>query len=235
MRPSPVLVSFLVCPRQILWVQGLAIVGLIVLHVISQWFCVVGGHCWVFGLTDKLDLNSENSLGAILSALFLLLNSGLLAVIAHHSGLPDQRLQRDFALLSGCFAFLALDEAVGIHELCMWPVRSTFHLSGWLYYSWVLPYAGITVLLAFYFLRLLWRLPPRTSWGLVASGVIYVTGAMGIECWSAAVAREVSEHSLAYVAVSTLEESFEMLGVYWLTRVLLQYLSQLAAQGGSTD
>jgi hypothetical protein len=61
------------------------------------------------------------------------------------------------------FLFLSIDTMVSIHESLVFPVRKFFGASGFLYYSWVIPYGVVLVFFIIAYSKFLFQLPKRTS------------------------------------------------------------------------
>ena len=179
----------------------------------------------------RFDLGHEPSLPAWYSSLALLACGVLAAVIA-------AVVRRDrvwWGLLGLLFAALALDEAVMIHEMADGVSREALGGGGVLYFTWVVPGLIFTAAVCALFARFLWRLPARTRRRFVVAGGTFVVGAVGMEMAAGAV---VDSHpteaagiaSPAHIAVQTVEETLEMLGVLLF---LVAELDYLAAAAGS--
>jgi len=179
---------------------------------------------------NKLDLDLEvNNLPTWYQSSTLLLSSFLLAVITLVKRAEKDIDYRYWAGLSLVFLYLSMDEAVAIHEQLTMPLRTSFHLGGLLYLSWVIPAGILLLLFALLYFKFLFRLPEPTRNLLIASGVIYVAGAIGIEMVGADYLN--ATHDLPtyvidfrYVLLTTLEEFLEMAGVLLFIYSLLSYL-----------
>lgn len=105
------------------------------------------GHDRLLGLIPLFNLDGQGNVPAVYSAL-LLLCSALLTVIAVASrkraawGVPH------WFGLAVVFLFLAVDEALSLHERLTEPLRSALNTCGFFHYAWVVPYAAATLLLA---------------------------------------------------------------------------------------
>ena len=169
--------------------------------------------------------------------LSMFLAAGMLAVIAF----SETRQRRTPSLhlywwgLSLIFLFLACDEAIMLHERLIEPIRDRFHLSGFFYYAWVLPYGIFALIIFALYLRFLLRLPREIAWLLVISGSMYVGGALGMEMvggWYVEQhlgAEHTVRHSQIEVAFQTVEESLEMMGIVVFIYTLARYA---AGNGG---
>jgi hypothetical protein len=172
-----------------------------------------------------LHLGREQTLPAVYSTVLLLLAAALLALIgqiSRTSGRPYSLYWYGLALV---FTFLAIDEAVEIHEQLIEPVRSAFDTSGLLYYAWVIPYViGLLVLVVVY-ARFLLHLPRRTALGFVVAGTIFVLGAVVMESLTGLVAGPSNdERGIVFQALQATEEVLEIAGVIIFISVLLAYI-----------
>jgi len=124
------------------------------------------------------------------------------------------------------FLFLAMDEALEIHEQFAGPVRSALDItSGPFYFAWVIPYGVALLIFLAAYLKFLIELPARTRLLFVSAGCIYVTGAIGFELLGGSHSALSGKENLMYVALSTSEEVFEMGGILIFVYALLSYIS----------
>jgi hypothetical protein len=173
------------------------------------------------------DLDGETNFPAFYSSLALLFSSLLLFYVAF----SHRDVKRDFVawlLMALGFLFLSLDEAAMLHEMLAGTARRSLDLSGLLYNAWVIPYGIIMILGGILYLPFLLRLPKPTLLLFVVSGVIFVSGAVGVEMfegkWEAIHGTENMTYDL-YVAV---EEFLEMFGVALFIYALLRYIADTA-------
>ena len=127
--------------------------------------------------------------------------------------------------LAVIFLFLAVDETAKIHERFLIPVRTAFDLTGLLYDAWVVPYGIAVVVFVIAFSRFLFRLPKETTRWFIASGAIYVTGALGFEMLGAKYVESYGEENIVYAMIYTCEELLEMFGIALFVYALLAYIS----------
>lgn len=93
------------------------------------------------------------------------------------------------------------------------PVREALGTSGFLYYAWVIPFGLITLVIGAIYLRFLIRLDKTTRYLFIFSGMIYVTGAIGMEIFEGKINEQGGYMNFSYVLLVTVEESLEMLGL----------------------
>jgi hypothetical protein len=178
------------------------------------------GHS-LFGLGDYFDFGIEHNIPTMYSALAILLASALLALIARAS----DKQEGYWIALSFIFLFLALDEATAIHESIGDYFENYIEATGLIYFMWVVPYGVAVLVIGLAFLRFVLSLPKQTRNRFILAGVIFITGAMGIEMPGAAVAEEYGTDTVLYSVLYTFEELFEMLGIVLFNFALLSYLT----------
>ncbi len=178
----------------------------------------------------KLNLDKEvNDLPTWYQSSTLLVSSVLLLVI----GLARRELKdkdaKYWGLLSLIFLFLSLDEAVSIHEQMTMPLRTTFHLEGFLFLSWVIPASFLVAVLGIVLSRFLFRLPSSTRNLMILSALIYLAGALGVEMVGANYMFMMNDppdigSNFTYAIITTVEEFLEMTGIVVFIYCLLTYL-----------
>lgn len=169
------------------------------------------------------NFDSETSIATFYSSLILLFSSFLLFIIyVQKRRLGNKAIS--WLLLSLIFLFLSVDESVSIHERFISFYRNKFNLSGFLYFSWVIPYGILAILLFFYFIPFLINLEKRTTMLFVLSGFVFVSGAIGMELLGGKYF-ETNGKVWQYTIFYTIEESLEILGISIFIYSLLRYIS----------
>jgi hypothetical protein len=110
-------------------------------------------------------------------------------------------------VLAGAFLYISLDEAIEIHEHA-----SFFDTSGVLYFSWVIPAAGLVLVFGLLFLPFLRRLRPESRKAFVLAGALYVGGALGMELPLGWWTERAGDHNLVYGLIDWVEETLELCG-----------------------
>ena len=201
-----------------------------------------------------LDLDSESGLGTWYSALAILACAAVAYILSRaEEAKSSRRFWGGAALLA---AFLALDEAVGIHEHFTVIGKMLTSGDGIFRVSWWAPYLlALTPVLIAMAPGLL-RLDTATRNRLVVAGVIYVAAAVGLEIiessqydaflhqhglligtdadWArvAPIIRADPVFMHDYSLLVLAEETLEMLGVALALRALAMRAAQLNAQLG---
>ncbi len=111
------------------------------------------------------------------------------------------------------------------------PIGGRSDARGALYFLWVVPYGVATVVIGLAYLKFVWALPKRTRLHFIMAGVIFLTGALGVEMLGAREADLYGYDTVIYCFLYSVEEMLEMLGVVLFIYALLSYLAQL--QGGA--
>lgn len=171
-------------------------------------------------------LDGERNIPTAFSTFLLLAAALLLAFITTLERSRPGSMVLHWSVLSGGFAFMAIDEAWSFHEKLTAPMRAMLgndHL-GIYYYAWVVPAIALLLALGLFFLRFLLRLPPRTRLSFLLAGAIYVGGAVGIELIEGRFDELHGDRNLISGITGSIQETLEMTGVIVFIWALLVYL-----------
>lgn len=213
----------------------------------------VGGQFlkYVFGYTpDKFlalfDLSLELNIPTFFSLLLLLFASFLLAGIALLQAKEKNPDVQKWVVLSLGFLYLAYDDGFHVHEDLVAVIRPLLGDGrlGIFYYAWIVPAIPLLFVLALFFRKFLFRLPPVTRNTFIVAALCYLGGCIGFEM----VGGYYDEahggfDSLPYNMISTVEEGLEMTGVIVFIYALLEYVGasygvlrfRLLSSSGSPD
>ena len=223
-------------PRVVTSVLVAVLVVLLAAHAASQYARFALGMGSLRGLTSRVYLGAEASVPAWFTASLMLDASQLLFVIGYarrQVGAPDVW---HWLVLAAIFILLSIDEAAEIHEAVSSAFTGVF---AWLAqgvggafvpllqkpgYHWVVGGAMLAGGVGIAYLRFLWALPPRTSRGFVLAGVLYVAGAIGFELIGGSYSAQVGADNVVFVALMTIEESLEIIGLIVFVHVLLVHV-----------
>lgn len=179
-------------------------------------------------LAELFHLNLEGNVPALFSAALWL----LAAVLAYRaSGVLRARGDAKAAAWTGLallFAYLGVDEGAALHERVGVVIKAHIPLTGFFYYGWVLAGIAFLCLMSLLFLPLMLRLRPGFALRFVASGAVFVSGALGAEMLGAAVESGWLADfplGLTWTRIVIIEETLEMTGLVLLTHTLLAVLS----------
>lgn len=191
----------------------------------------------LFSLVQLFDVKKEESIPTWYSEVLLLLCSALLAVIFLAIRREGGRRAGYWLGLSAVFLFLSADEGSSIHEkmgqLGKFILAAIgIDQSGFLTYAWVVP-AALVLVLALVYLRFFFGLPTKYRLLFLAAGIVYVGGALVLESISAFYVSLYSGQQAmtggqraTVIAITTAEESAEMLGAVLFVYALLSYLRE---------
>lgn len=184
------------------------------------------GHNFLHGILPLFDLDGEGNLPTLFSTLLLMACAALLGCIAAHERRRHGPFAFRWTVLAAGFAFMAVDEFAKVHELFDEPMQALMgeSASGWLLYTWVVPYAIAVVALGIYFLKFVWHLPKSTRIRFCVAGAVYVGAALGIEFLEGAEASVHGEGSVGYAVLTTAQEMLEMTGLILFIDALLRYI-----------
>lgn len=176
-------------------------------------------------IEDFFHLDREANLPSWLSSTLWLLSAGCALMIAF--GLrKGRRYWQGLAIL---FVFLSLDEAAMFHERFGGAFGEIFSAGDYLFFNWLLYGIIFVLVIGAIYLPFLFRLPRLTRHGLILSGAVFVSGAIGVEMIGAAVHAGVIPlgSSRMFWGIHVIaEEGLEMLGVALLIRTLLRHMAE---------
>ena len=149
--------------------------ALLLAHVISQLgiYSFGADKHWL----DALNMDRELNLPTLFSTGLML----LIAVLLHRLQTTNgSESPSDWRLLSRIFVFLALDEALQIHEILIFP-GLRHHIHPALASTWVIPYGLLVLVLLWRFRTFLRTLPAEFASRALQAGAVYVGGTIGME------------------------------------------------------
>jgi hypothetical protein len=169
-------------------------------------------------------LDKEANIPTFYSFLALLFSSILLGAIAHAKNLDSSPYKQHWKILSFIFLYLSLDEAGQLHEKLIPPLRSLLNATGFLFYTWVVPFGFLVVIFLLSYSKFLFHLPVSTKKLFVAATALYIGGAMGMELVGGYIFTLKVLPPISYAISTTLEESLEMLGIVVFIHALISYI-----------
>lgn len=211
-------------PARILKTLGIIILVLTILSLMGQYSRFVFGHGRLLGFVPEFWLDGENNIPTYFSALLLLSSSLLLGVIAHLVRHTRDTFYRHWIGLSLIFCYLSIDEISSLHERTIEPVRAVLGTGSVFYFAWVIPALALLAVFAVVYLRFFWHLPRHWKGLFAASGLVYVSGALGMELVGGWYREGLPDQNLTYAFITTIEEVLELVGVSLFIYTLLGYL-----------
>ena len=177
--------------------------------------------------TELTYLDSEMNIPAIFSGFMLLLSSMIIGFIWYLE--KNLKNGKYWLILSGGFFFMFLEEVFEIHEKITAPIQEMIghdHL-GFFKYSWIIPYAIISLAVGLYFIKFLFSLPKKTAKRFLIAGIWYVVAALGIEGITGISADYFGNtDNFMYLISMTIEEASEMYAISFFIFALLKYIQQ---------
>lgn len=175
-------------------------------------------------ILDLFSVNLEESLPTWYSTINLFLAASLLAWIALSKRLHHEPQGVYWIGLSAIFFYLSMDEGSAIHETASGPLQRAFDTSGFLEFGWLILGVPLVLIFGIAYFRFWLRLPAGTRTLFAIAAALYVGGAIVIEAISANVYSAAGGSNFLYLAIATVEELCEMLGVVVFIYALLDYL-----------
>ncbi len=208
------------------WLFGIAILLLLINWLLIFLTKIMGlKGFFINALSYYFDAGQEGNIPTLFSTLILSFAACIL-LITYRITAKRKKIQRIYWLgLGAIFIFLTIDESTQVHEQFNKLQGSVGDRSGYLYYSWILPYAIAAVALGLFFIRFLITLPWRTKKGFVFSGLLYVSAALGFELFEGRVMVVYGADHLYSSLLCSVEEFLEMTGIILFIHTLLVHIS----------
>lgn len=239
LSPRKLFRGLLVCILAIVTISTIA-------EIVKYRVGITPTNTYYFQATSRvLYVDSEQSVGTLFSTLQLAAAAMLLAIITRQNWQSRGYRSGRWMLLTIIFVAMTVDEACSIHELTirgMAGLRNYF-TSGYFFYTWVLLGIVFVVAFALLYIPFLFRLPRRTARDFVIGGALFVAGAVGMEMIGGNYTQLYGRQTLGFVALATIEETLEMVGIAVFVKALLEYLQlnhrvltvRVGEPGGSSD
>lgn len=193
-------------------------------------FLSVAGYITRFHLGYNSKLISGFSLGyeanfpTYYQSLSLLFCAVLIMFVAFGKAGKRMRYTSHWFFLSAIFVYLSADEMLQVHEKLIVPVRTALHTSGLLYFAWVIPFGILLTVFLLLYIKFLLNLPGKTRNLFIASGAVFILGAIGVEMLGGRYCDLHGSNNFAYVMYQTVEESLEMFGIVLFAYALADYI-----------
>lgn len=179
------------------------------------------------GLLERFSgLTTTRSIATWLTAV-LLFSIGLLALLA---GVVDRSRRRGWRLISFASILLSAEEIVGLHEIREHVARTpTDRPPSVISLIAALAIAALGFAVLTPFLR---SLPSQIAMRMVGAGLLMVVGAIALQFVGALTEIERGSDSLAFVAIHTMEEFFELMGFAVFASAVVRHLISLESPPG---
>lgn len=177
-------------------------------------------------LVQAFFLDRESSVPTIFNYSLLVAACGLLFFVARMAFTFNNSKRYHWLILGFVFLLLSFDEAAQIHEKLVEPMRKFFNASGIFHFAWIIPGMAFVTIFAFAYLNFLRTLPARIALMMILAGVLYVSGAIGMEMVGGWADASGLRTTWAYIWAVTFEEGLEMFGVAIFCTAILILLSE---------
>ena len=168
------------------------------------------------------DFDVEGNIPTMFSTLLWLISGSLLYLVSRIE-IPKYRIH--WLLLALVFIYLGIDDGVELHEKLSAPIKELINTSGYLTFGWIIPYTTILLLMSLLYFRFLTQLPRSTMIQFTLAGVIFLSGAIGLEILSGPFYSEIGEQSTVFKLFYSFEEVLEMIGMALFIRALINHLT----------
>lgn len=229
--------ALVVSPRRVVtWLMG-AIGVLLTLHLATQIARFQFGRPTLMGMTERVYFGAEASIPAWFSS-SLMLGCALLLLWTAAETSRRRRADAWYWFMFGIvFVLLSADEAAALHESLSPAFAGMFNWLAFTFggpfvplsqkptYAWAVPGLVATVAFAVASVRFLWRLPATTRMLFLIAGGVFVGGAVGAELIGGAYSGALGANTPGFVAIMTLEETLEMVGLVLFAYAVLSYMA----------
>lgn len=148
--------------------------------------------------------------------------AGLAAMVAFRTG---DFWRWHWGFLAAVMLLLSYDEASLLHEKFIPFLARYSWAHGPLYFAWVVPGFIFVTLFGLSYLGFLRALPRRIGGLMLVSGLVFVSGALGMEMLGGIQFEANDGRTLLYWFISTAEETLEMSGLVLFTYAVLCWLA----------
>jgi hypothetical protein len=212
-------------------VLGLTAATLVLASTAGQLIKFGTGHDTAWGLIPLFYVDTENNIPSYFSAAQLLIAALLLGAIAFIKQRTHAQYRTRWNLLAFTFLYLSIDEAAGLHEMTIGPMRRVMGswATGFLYYAWVVPGAVAAVVFGLAYLKLLREFPDRLRRLVVLAAMLFTGGSIGMELIGGWYFDRYGQTLLSSM-LATVEEGAEMAGVTVFIYALLAYLGEISSE-----
>lgn len=201
-----------------------AAVVLTFIHIFFKVIFFTTGHNYVYGIMPFFGMDNEGTIPTMFSAYLFSTCFCFLFLIAQITKKQQGRYYLHWLFLSFLFIYLALDEAIAIHEFIGQQISHRFEMNGILLYAWIVPYGCMIIVLMGLYFNWFIHLPQMTKIQFSLSGAIFLLGSMGLEMLEGYYHQLHGFMSITYQSLVTVEECLEMAGLIFFINALMKYI-----------
>jgi nitrate/nitrite transporter NarK len=130
-------------------------------------------------LNKIFNVDKEHNIPTLYSSYLILFAAFIsLAIYLLEKNKPGAIKPVKWLLLALILVYLSMDELENIHERFGRYLRETFHTTGWMHHVWIVSFSILVLIVFFYFLPFLKRLPFGITKKFVLAGFIYAGSAI---------------------------------------------------------
>jgi hypothetical protein len=214
-------------PRQTAAVLAVITLLLMAAHVATQYARLVLGRENLRGLVHMFDLDRGGNIPAFYSVIVVLFAALCLWLIADHAARSGRAYARHWKILAILLAIVALHEGTQLHHLFVIRPETQEQRLTWgpFYFSWTLSYGVAVLVVGLIYLPFILHLPRATRYLVLVAGLLYVSGALGMEMVAGLYIAEGGTRDFAFTTMTAVEEFLEMTGMLVFIYALMDYMA----------
>ena len=185
---------------------------------------------WLWPIARQFNFVEEGNLANFYQGTQLVLAAVILLVIWRGKKQRGGAFRGHWLALGCIFVFLGCDEVAQIHETTIANTVALFRHTEGGKTGWMFVYLPLLAVFGLAYLPFLRHLPRRIALLMMASGGIYVGGAVGVEKFVNWFAEKFGDDTVGYVLIDNLGEFMESTGIALFIYTLLSYLALSATE-----
>lgn len=174
-------------------------------------------------LTYMFNLDEETNFPTYFSTILLIFSSILTLLISSSKHKAKERYSVNWYIISLVLLLMSMDEILMFHEQVSAPIRTLLHTQGFFYFAWLVPATILIITFLIININLFFSLPPRFQKSFFIASLIYFIGAFLMEMVGGKFLSFYGQNNFGYAIITTIEESFELVGLIILLNSLLSY------------
>jgi hypothetical protein len=180
---------------------------------VGQSFCIYALHLFTYDQRyGGLDVDMESSYYTWLSTCALFVTAFMAFRRADYIGKGGPYF-RQWVGVGVLFVYLSADEAQSIHEKLGSLGAMMVNPTGYFFLSWTVPGMILVAIVSLALISMVIALPPYARWMSIASGAVFLSGAVGLEMIGGNLMEIYGFDSVPYALETSAEEALEGLGV----------------------
>lgn len=177
-------------------------------------------------MTYMFNLDEETNFPTYFSSMLLFFSCILTFFISSSKRKTAEKYSVNWYIISLILLLMSMDEILMLHEQLSTPIRNLFHTQGFFYFAWLIPATITIIVFLIANINFFISLPPRFQKEFFIASLIYFIGAFLMEMIGGKFLSFYGQNNFRYAIITTIEESFEMLGLIILLNSLLSYCKE---------